>query len=47
MISWNNPVLKYKKDTRLNLNPGAWTFFNGKKIKIIDSEIDKKKFIVS
>ena len=48
MISWNNPVFKIQRKIQgLNLNPGAWTFFNGKKIKIIDSEIRKKKFIVS
>ena len=44
MISWINPVFKIQRKIQgLNLNPGAWTFFNGKKIKIIDSEIDKEK----
>ena len=44
MISWNNPVFKIQRKIQgLNLNPGAWTFFNGKKIKIIDSEIDNEK----
>ena len=44
MISWNNRVFKIQRKIQgLNLNPGAWTFFNGKKIKIIDSEIDNEK----
>ena len=44
MISWNNSVFKIQRKIQgLNLNPGAWTFFNGKKIKIIDSEIDNEK----
>ena len=44
MISWNNPVFKIQRKIQgLNLNPGAWTVFNEKKIKIIDSEIDKEK----
>lgn len=44
MISWNNPVFKIQRKIQgLNLNPGAWTFFNGKKIKIIDSEIDNEE----
>ena len=44
MISWNNPVFKIQRKIQgLNLNPGAWTFFNGKKIKIIDSETHKEK----
>ena len=34
MISWNNPVFKIQRKIQgLNLNPGAWTFFNGKKNK--------------
>ena len=44
MISWNNSVFKIQRKIQgLNLNPGAWTFFNGKKIKIIDSEIHKEE----
>ena len=44
MISWNNPVFKIQRKIQgLNLHPGAWTVFNEKKIKIIDSEIDKEK----
>ena len=44
MISWNNSVFKIQRKIQgLNLNPGAWTFFSGKKIKIIDSEIHKEK----
>ena len=44
MISWNNPVfIIQRKIQGLNLNPGAWTVFNEKKIKIIESEIFKEK----
>ena len=43
MILWNNPVFKIQRKIQgLNLNPGAWTLFNGKRIKIINSEIDNK-----
>ena len=43
MTLWNNPVFKIQRKIQgLNLNPGAWTLFNGKRIKIINSEIDNK-----
>jgi methionyl-tRNA formyltransferase len=43
MITWNNSVFKIQRKIQgLNFKPGAWTFFNGKKIKIISSEIAKE-----
>ena len=43
MIKWNNSVFKIQRKIQgLNFKPGAWTFFNGKKIKIVSSEIAKE-----
>ena len=46
MISWNNLFFKIQRKIQgLNLNQ-ALGLFNGKKIKIIDSEMIMKKFII-